>query len=190
MSCNCGKEVGMSSYLEVLGRPERRDEKSRVLCVICDNYVPSARLRRDKRICSAKCWYDFLNKTKEDKRLAKEMAKVTMKKVNCEWCGVEFEVDVYRRNKRFCTKNHRLAAWAKNNNIKAEVVTEDKTCPICDTPFKARIGGPGREKKYCSPGCKLVGWRIEKNKLARSITDNSIELDESWSDDSGSPDGD
>lgn len=86
------------------------------------------------KFCTAKCESDYLNPP---------VRKIVNKRNVCRFCGQPIEKGLY------CSEECR-----KENNRDSYLVK--LVCVICNKNF---VGRPGM--KYCSPECRLIGFRAK-----------------------------
>jgi len=145
--------------------PERHDDKGRLLCISCDNFVPSSRLRVGKRTCSAACWYKGMDKLREEIRKKKEEKKKVVEVIPCPQCGTEFTRSYYQKMRRYCSDACRMITYLnKKKEGNAKVVEKViGVCFTCDAEFEQPKTGP--RKKFCSDSCRISAWRDMQGRL-------------------------
>jgi hypothetical protein len=126
-------------------------------CKCCKKeFIPTINLRK---YCSEQCKNNFYYKN-HNKINTK---KVCIKK-KCEYCGEEFETNVY--NKRFCN----FGCLTKNTKLLRKNINKLYVCEVCKNTFYAQ-----KERKFCCLECKKIFTNNDKNLFANNKLLNDLE---------------
>jgi endogenous inhibitor of DNA gyrase (YacG/DUF329 family) len=99
-------------------------------------------------------------------------------KVNCKYCGKEYEVIPYRKNKtKFCSYSCKSKSQPKGDSSPYWKGRLIQICPNCGKEFEIRTSKKGL-RKFCSLNCKMSGkfnrfWRGGRAKLGYGIEFNN-----------------
>ena len=141
-----------------LGMQRRKKES---VCLNCNQkFMPKVRVR--DKYCSRECYFNFIKKKAQIKRLAVILTGIIKKNIRypriCKGCGETFFVKDQKSERFYCTQECKRIALDKPYSTK-------HVCPECGEEF---IGH--KSARYCSKSCSRRAYKRNRKHIYRSGT--------------------
>jgi very-short-patch-repair endonuclease/endogenous inhibitor of DNA gyrase (YacG/DUF329 family) len=171
----CGKEFEVKEY--------RKDakfcnwecykkyvSKVKIACLNCGKELEVPRYKEERKFCSRECYRMYVRSEEYRKKRSEilknlrsvsnfEGSQVKQVKKICQFCGKEFMVSQYEKNRKFCSVKCYWLSMRKR--IK-------KVCLVCGKEFE--VEKSRKDAKFCSRRCYLEYKRVkEKEELVSKV---------------------